>query len=66
MGNEIPEPVKDKIKKLLYSWKVGLPNETKIADAFEMLKKQGKPYIYHTVETTSLMETPYGFILYQR
>jgi ADP-ribosylation factor-binding protein GGA len=41
MGNEIPEPVKDKIKKLLYSWKVGLPNEAKIADAFEMLKKQG-------------------------
>ena len=34
--------VKERIKKLLYSWKVGLPTEEKIAEAYEMLKKEGR------------------------
>ena len=41
LGSQTSDKVKDKIKELLYSWKVGLPNETKITEAFEMLKKQG-------------------------
>lgn len=27
---------------MLYSWTVRLPDETKIADAYQMLKKQGE------------------------
>jgi ADP-ribosylation factor-binding protein GGA len=41
LGKQTPEVVKAKIKALLYSWKVGLPTEGKIADAYEMLKKEG-------------------------
>ena len=41
LGTEITEPVKDRVKELLYSWKVGLPNEPKITEAYEMLKRQG-------------------------
>lgn len=41
LGSQTPPVVKEKIKKLLYSWKVGLPAETKISEAFEMLKKEG-------------------------
>ena len=33
--------VKERIKELLYSWKVGLPHETKINDAYLMLKREG-------------------------
>lgn len=28
---------------MVYSWTVRLPDETKIADAYQMLKKQGEP-----------------------
>ena len=45
LGSQTPPAVKDKIKSLLYSWKVGLPTEGKIAEAYEMLKKEGM-YIY--------------------
>ena len=41
LGSQTSDKVKDKIKDLLYSWKLGLPNETKITEAYEMLKKQG-------------------------
>lgn len=33
--------VKDRIKELLFSWKVGLPHEAKINEAFLMLKREG-------------------------
>ena len=42
LGGQTPPVVKNKIKALLYSWKVGLPTEGKIADAYEMLKKEGR------------------------
>ncbi|XP_019853542.1 PREDICTED: ADP-ribosylation factor-binding protein GGA1-like [Amphimedon queenslandica] len=41
LGKDIPEKVQEKVKAMLYSWKIGLPSETKIAEAYEMLKKQG-------------------------
>ena len=41
LGTSTPPNVLKKIKELLYSWKIGLPNEPKIADAYEMLKKEG-------------------------
>ena len=41
LGKQTPPVVKDRIKALLYSWKVGLPTEGKITDAYEMLKKEG-------------------------
>ncbi|XP_039621531.1 ADP-ribosylation factor-binding protein GGA1 isoform X1 [Polypterus senegalus] len=41
LGTRAPEKVKLKILELMYSWTVGLPDETKIADAYQMLKKQG-------------------------
>lgn len=42
LGGQTPEAVQTRVKKLLYSWKLGLPNETKIQEAYEMLKKEGK------------------------
>ena len=38
--------MRKRIQELLYSWKVGLPNEPKIAEAYEMLKKQGTDNIF--------------------
>lgn len=43
MGARAPEPVKNKVLEMVYSWTVRLPDETKIADAYQMLKKQGEP-----------------------
>ncbi|XP_043823345.1 ADP-ribosylation factor-binding protein GGA1 isoform X2 [Dromiciops gliroides] len=41
LGTRTPEKVKDKILELLYTWTLGLPQEVKIAEAYQMLKKQG-------------------------
>uniref|UniRef100_A0A8C7ZMU0 Golgi-associated, gamma adaptin ear containing, ARF binding protein 1 n=1 Tax=Oryzias sinensis TaxID=183150 RepID=A0A8C7ZMU0_9TELE len=41
LGCRAPEPVKKKILEMMYSWTVRLPEETKIAEAYQMLKKQG-------------------------
>ncbi|XP_062931807.1 ADP-ribosylation factor-binding protein GGA1 [Cynocephalus volans] len=41
LGSRTSEKVKNKILELLYSWTVGLPKEVKIAEAYQMLKKQG-------------------------
>ncbi|XP_069762434.1 ADP-ribosylation factor-binding protein GGA1-like isoform X2 [Narcine bancroftii] len=35
------EQVKSKVIEMLYSWTVWLPNEIKIRDAYQMMKKQG-------------------------
>jgi len=42
LGLRSPEPVKQKVLELIYSWTLGLPEETKILDAYQMLKKQGE------------------------
>lgn len=42
LGSRSPEPVKKKVLELIYSWTVALPDEAKISDAYQMLKKQGK------------------------
>ncbi|XP_021071832.1 ADP-ribosylation factor-binding protein GGA1 [Mus pahari] len=41
LGSRTSEKVRSKILELLYSWTVGLPEEVKIAEAYQMLKKQG-------------------------
>ncbi|XP_072276338.1 ADP-ribosylation factor-binding protein GGA1 [Pyxicephalus adspersus] len=41
LGTRSPEKVKQKILELLFSWTLGLPNEVKIVEAYQMLKKQG-------------------------
>ncbi|XP_049428247.1 ADP-ribosylation factor-binding protein GGA1-like isoform X1 [Epinephelus fuscoguttatus] len=41
LGARAPEAVKKKVLEIMYSWTVRLPDETKIADAYQMLKKQG-------------------------
>ncbi|XP_069509144.1 ADP-ribosylation factor-binding protein GGA1 [Ambystoma mexicanum] len=41
LGGRSPEKVKSKILELMYSWTLGLPDEAKIAEAYQMLKKQG-------------------------
>ncbi|XP_006865270.1 PREDICTED: ADP-ribosylation factor-binding protein GGA1 isoform X4 [Chrysochloris asiatica] len=41
LGSRTSEKVKNKVLELLYSWTVGLPEEAKIAEAYQMLKKQG-------------------------
>ncbi|KAJ8384129.1 hypothetical protein AAFF_G00208310 [Aldrovandia affinis] len=41
LGTRAPEQVKKKVLEVMFSWTVGLPDETKISDAYQMLKKQG-------------------------
>uniref|UniRef100_A0A1A8M9Z5 Golgi-associated, gamma adaptin ear containing, ARF binding protein 1 n=1 Tax=Nothobranchius pienaari TaxID=704102 RepID=A0A1A8M9Z5_9TELE len=41
LGSRSPEAVKRKVLELIYSWTLGLPDEPKISDAYQMLKKQG-------------------------
>uniref|UniRef100_W5N1J9 Golgi-associated, gamma adaptin ear containing, ARF binding protein 1 n=1 Tax=Lepisosteus oculatus TaxID=7918 RepID=W5N1J9_LEPOC len=41
LGTRAPEKVKSKVLELMFSWTVGLPDEVKISDAYQMLKKQG-------------------------
>ncbi|KAM9392619.1 ADP-ribosylation factor-binding protein GGA3 [Pholidichthys leucotaenia] len=41
MGDSAPEKVKMKIVEMLYSWTVAFPNETKINEAYQMLRRQG-------------------------
>uniref|UniRef100_A0A671MVJ0 ADP-ribosylation factor-binding protein GGA3-like n=1 Tax=Sinocyclocheilus anshuiensis TaxID=1608454 RepID=A0A671MVJ0_9TELE len=41
LGDRVSEQVKTKVIELLYSWSVALPDEAKIIEAYQMLKKQG-------------------------
>ncbi|XP_067315613.1 ADP-ribosylation factor-binding protein GGA3a isoform X2 [Pseudorasbora parva] len=41
LGDRVSEQVKIKVIELLYSWSVALPDEAKITEAYQMLKKQG-------------------------
>ncbi|KAL9833857.1 LOW QUALITY PROTEIN: ADP-ribosylation factor-binding protein GGA3 [Geothlypis trichas] len=41
LGDRVSEKVKSKVIELLYSWTVALPEESKIKDAYYMLKRQG-------------------------
>ncbi|KAF3700500.1 ADP-ribosylation factor-binding protein [Channa argus] len=41
LGSRSSEPVKKKVLELIYSWTLALPDEAKISDAYQMLKKQG-------------------------
>ncbi|XP_034044659.1 ADP-ribosylation factor-binding protein GGA1-like isoform X2 [Thalassophryne amazonica] len=41
LASRAPELVKKKVLEMMYRWTVELPDETKIADAYQMLKKQG-------------------------
>lgn len=41
LGSETPQSVKQKILQLLYVWTLDYPKETKIKEAFDMLRKQG-------------------------
>uniref|UniRef100_A0A8B9LS88 Golgi associated, gamma adaptin ear containing, ARF binding protein 3 n=1 Tax=Astyanax mexicanus TaxID=7994 RepID=A0A8B9LS88_ASTMX len=41
LGDRVSEIVKKKVIEMLFSWSVALPDETKIAEAYQMLKRQG-------------------------
>uniref|UniRef100_A0A673XDZ0 Golgi associated, gamma adaptin ear containing, ARF binding protein 3 n=1 Tax=Salmo trutta TaxID=8032 RepID=A0A673XDZ0_SALTR len=41
MGDRVPEKVKTKIIEMLYSWTVAFPNEAKINEAYQTLRRQG-------------------------
>ncbi|XP_032947598.1 ADP-ribosylation factor-binding protein GGA3 isoform X2 [Rhinolophus ferrumequinum] len=41
LGDRVSERVKTKVIELLYSWTLALPEESKIKDAYHMLKRQG-------------------------
>ncbi|XP_018417059.1 PREDICTED: ADP-ribosylation factor-binding protein GGA3 isoform X2 [Nanorana parkeri] len=41
LGDRVSEKVKSKVVGLLYSWTIALPEEIKIKDAYQMLKRQG-------------------------
>uniref|UniRef100_A0AAY5KKF2 Golgi associated, gamma adaptin ear containing, ARF binding protein 3b n=1 Tax=Esox lucius TaxID=8010 RepID=A0AAY5KKF2_ESOLU len=45
MGDGVPEKVKTKIIELLYSWTVAFPNEAKINEAYQTLRRQGKIFL---------------------
>ena len=42
MGDSAPEKVKLKIVEMLYSWTVAFPNENKIGEAYQTLRRQGE------------------------
>lgn len=42
MGDSSSDKVKTKIIEMLYSWTVAFPNEAKISDAYQTLKRQGE------------------------
>ncbi|KAL2087108.1 hypothetical protein ACEWY4_018167 [Coilia grayii] len=41
LGDRVSEQVKTKVIEMLYSWSVALPDEAKIGEAYQMLKRQG-------------------------
>ncbi|XP_030637283.1 ADP-ribosylation factor-binding protein GGA3a [Chanos chanos] len=41
LGDRVSEKVKTKVIELLFSWSVALPDEAKITEAYQMLKRQG-------------------------
>uniref|UniRef100_A0AAR2LWH9 Golgi associated, gamma adaptin ear containing, ARF binding protein 3b n=1 Tax=Pygocentrus nattereri TaxID=42514 RepID=A0AAR2LWH9_PYGNA len=41
MGDTVSQNVKTKIIEMLYSWTVAFPNEAKISDAYQTLRRQG-------------------------
>lgn len=41
LGSHTPEPVRKRVLELMQSWTVQYPRETKIKEAYDMLKKQG-------------------------
>ncbi|KAJ1530830.1 hypothetical protein ONE63_005676 [Megalurothrips usitatus] len=41
LGSQTPKPVRDRVLQLMYSWTVDYPRETKIKEAYQMLRKQG-------------------------
>ncbi|KAJ4944420.1 hypothetical protein JOQ06_012964, partial [Pogonophryne albipinna] len=41
LGDKVSERVKTKVIEMLYSWTLSLPDETKVFEAYEMLKSQG-------------------------
>lgn len=54
LGSRTSEKVKNKILELLYSWTVGLPEEAKITEAYQMLKKQGEAPVCGVASASSL------------
>ncbi|XP_042559772.1 ADP-ribosylation factor-binding protein GGA3a [Clupea harengus] len=41
LGDRVSEQVKTKVIEMLYSWTVALPDEAKISEAYQMLRRQG-------------------------
>ncbi|KAK3911092.1 ADP-ribosylation factor-binding protein GGA1 [Frankliniella fusca] len=41
LGSQTPKPVRDRVLQLMYSWTIDYPRETKIKEAYQMLRKQG-------------------------
>ncbi|XP_078728772.1 ADP-ribosylation factor-binding protein GGA1 isoform X4 [Lampetra fluviatilis] len=41
LGSRASEKVKKRVIELIFSWTLALPDETKVAEAYQMLKKQG-------------------------
>lgn len=41
LGSHTPEPVRKRVLELMQSWTIQYPRETKIKEAYDMLKKQG-------------------------
>ncbi|XP_026272500.1 ADP-ribosylation factor-binding protein GGA2 isoform X1 [Frankliniella occidentalis] len=41
LGSQTPKPVRDRVLQLMYSWTMDYPRETKIKEAYQMLRKQG-------------------------
>ncbi|XP_065203556.1 ADP-ribosylation factor-binding protein GGA3 [Planococcus citri] len=66
LGNSTPTLIKNKIIDLLKLWCVKYPNETKIKEAFEMLKKQGVLVKTSTELENGLFSSPAALMSYPR
>lgn len=42
MGDNVSDKVKAKTIEMLYSWTMAFPNEAKISEAYDTLRRQGK------------------------
>lgn len=41
LGAQTPRPVRERVLQIMYSWTLDYPRETKIKEAYQMLRKQG-------------------------
>ncbi|XP_017771765.1 PREDICTED: ADP-ribosylation factor-binding protein GGA3 [Nicrophorus vespilloides] len=65
LGTQTPMSVKEKVLTMLYVWTINYPKETKIKEAYEMLRKQGvirEPPLYLDVYPQNICRNHNAFV----